>query len=80
MAIDFLGRTLVTARDELTGPEGELVGTLTVLVGGDVGAVYTLSAVSSLLGRAEDAQVVLVDEGISRKHARFLRYGANLVV
>jgi two-component system, cell cycle response regulator len=75
VAIDFLGRTLVTARDELTGSEGEPVGTLTVLVGGDVGAVYTLHAASSVLGRKEDAEVVLVDEGISRQHARIVRNG-----
>ena len=77
MAIDFLGRTLVTARDDLTDAEGEIVGTLTVLVGGDVGAVFTLSAQTSMIGRTETAAVMLVDEGISRQHARITRNGAN---
>jgi two-component system, cell cycle response regulator len=80
VAIDFLGRTLVTARDELVASEedgGDRLGTLTVLVGGDVGAVYMLSSASNLLGRTESAQVVLVDEGISRQHARIVRNGAH---
>jgi two-component system, cell cycle response regulator len=81
VAIDFLGRTLVTTRDELeledVQDDGERLGTLTVLVGGDVGAVYMLSAASNLVGRTEDAQVVLVDEGISRQHARIVRHGAQ---
>jgi diguanylate cyclase (GGDEF)-like protein len=77
--IDFLGRTLVTTRDEIpdNDPLGERLGTLTVLVGGDVGAVYTLSEPSNLIGRNENAEVVLVDEGISRQHARIVRSGAH---
>jgi diguanylate cyclase (GGDEF)-like protein len=77
--IDFLGRTLVTTRDELPelDAEGDRLGTLTVLVGGDVGAVYMLSASTSLIGRNENAEVVLVDEGISRQHARIVRSGAH---
>jgi len=79
--IDFLGRTLVTSRDEIAAveveDEGELLGTLTVLVGGDVGAVYMLSAATNMVGRTESAQVVLVDEGISRQHARIIRSGAH---
>ncbi|HMI91511.1 MAG TPA: GGDEF domain-containing protein, partial [Polyangiales bacterium] len=71
----------MTSRDEIAGmeaeDEGELLGTLTVLVGGDVGAVYMLSAANNMLGRTENAQVMLVDEGISRQHARIVRKGAH---
>ena len=61
MGIDFLGRTLVPTHHDLEGAEGERQGTLTVLIGSDIGAVYVLTAPSSVLGRSERAEVVLLD-------------------
>ena len=44
---------------------------LTVLYGGPVGLVYTLAAGSeTLIGRGDDADLPLLEERVSRKHAR----------
>jgi two-component system cell cycle response regulator len=77
VAIDFLGRTLVTTRDELETKDGELQGTLTVLVGSEVGAVFVLDQPRTLIGRNEQARITLVDEGISREHASIVRNGPH---
>ena len=77
MTIDFLGRTLVTARDEIEAHDGELQGTLTVLVGTEVGAVFVLDKPSNLIGRNEQAEITLVDDGISRRHASIVRNGPH---
>jgi len=53
--------------------DAERLGTLTVLVGSDVGATFMLNRPSTLVGRGSDAQVALIDDGISRNHARIVR-------
>jgi PAS domain S-box-containing protein len=40
---------------------------------GTLGRLYRLSGVESVVGRAPEAEVRLLDEGISRRHARILR-------
>jgi PAS domain S-box-containing protein len=40
---------------------------------GTLGRIFKLSGPEALLGRAQDAEVRLVDDGISRRHARILR-------
>lgn len=44
-------------------------GTLTVLLGADVGAVFALGPVS-VIGRSPEVEVVIDDDGASRAHAR----------
>jgi pSer/pThr/pTyr-binding forkhead associated (FHA) protein len=44
-------------------------GTLTVLTGNGMGVVRVLSGARSVLGRGEDAALVLDDPGVSRAHA-----------
>ena len=77
MSNDNLERTLelVPEPDLLRQTASERHGTLTVLMGGDVGAVFELSTSSVLLGRSADAQITLDDDGASRRHARILCAG-----
>ena len=50
---------------------------LIVLAGANVGEMYRLDEVETVLGRASNATVRLNDEGISRRHARLLRQAAS---
>jgi two-component system, cell cycle response regulator len=73
MRSDSIERTLETKA--LSGVPGALIqertGTLTVLMGADVGAVYALSG-NTLIGRSPDAQIMLDDDGASRSHAEIV--------
>jgi two-component system, cell cycle response regulator len=51
----------------------EKQGTLTVLLGGQVGAAFALSSRAILIGRNPRAQVPVEDDGVSRSHARVFR-------
>jgi diguanylate cyclase (GGDEF)-like protein len=55
---------------DVAGLQNERRGTLTVLIGADVGAVFTLNATSTLIGRNPNAAVAVGDDGVSRDHAR----------
>jgi diguanylate cyclase (GGDEF)-like protein len=46
---------------------------LTVLMGLNVGQVFTLDRSETLIGRSQDAEVHLEDVGVSRRHARIVR-------
>jgi len=74
---DFQQRTLVTEREELELVPTDLQGTLTVLMGSDIGAVFPLTGACCVLGRSEQAEVTLEDEGVSRQHARILYNGEH---
>lgn len=71
MRSDTIERTLVIKA--LSGAPGvsiqERQGTLTVLMGADVGAVYSLSA-KTVIGRSAEAEITLDDDGVSRSHAQ----------
>lgn len=53
----------------------EREGTLTVLVGADVGATYKLTRAVTELGRSPDCAIPLTDDSVSRVHARILQVG-----
>jgi diguanylate cyclase (GGDEF)-like protein len=67
---DFRQKTLVTMTPvHSAARQNELRGTLTVLIGADVGAAFTLGS-TTLIGRNPNAQIIVADDGISRDHAR----------
>ena len=78
MASETFDTTLVVkvAPDRQAAACSERAGTLTVLIGADVGAMYSLTG-PVMLGRGAEAQVSLDDDGISRRHCRIVR-GAGL--
>jgi two-component system cell cycle response regulator len=53
----------------------ERQGTLTVLVGADVGATFALIASTTLIGRSPDSHITIEDDGVSRKHTAIVRCG-----
>lgn len=76
MADDWDEDTTATESVGLVGNESMAArkrGCLTVLTGTDTGKMFTLPRGTALIGRANDAEVRIVDDGISRHHAR-LRY------
>lgn len=58
----------------LTGPRACLI----VLSGDLTGRIYKLTGGKYVLGRAEDADIKLNDDGVSRFHAELLRYDDQL--
>jgi two-component system, cell cycle response regulator len=74
MANEMLDNTLIVKAtpDRRAMPREQRQGTLTVLVGADVGANYPLTG-PVIIGRGADAQVSLDDDGISRRHCRIVR-------
>jgi len=60
--------------------EGEAVGALTVLQGPRLGTVYGLHHGRNVLGRGDDADVQVIFEGVSRRHAQIVeRTGSYLL-
>jgi diguanylate cyclase (GGDEF)-like protein len=53
---------------------------LVVLVGARVGEMFRVSKAATLLGRGEDADVRLADDGASRRHAVILANGSNVTL
>ena len=53
---------------------------LIVLAGSNVGEMFKISASSITLGRGQGADIQLLDDGISRKHARIRMDGSDMVV
>lgn len=53
---------------------------LTVIVGIRVGEMYRLAKDATILGRGDDADVRLIDDGVSRRHAALLVDGERVTV
>ena len=51
---------------------------LIVLAGEAVGLTYRLEQAETIIGRADDAPVRVRDEGVSRRHAKIVREGAEV--
>lgn len=46
---------------------------LTILSGHEVGRTHKLSAAETVIGRGSDVDIQIVDDGVSRRHAKFVR-------
>ena len=53
---------------------------LIVLAGGNVGEMYRLDEGETFLGRGQTATIKLMDDGISRKHARIVQQGGEVMI
>ncbi len=53
---------------------------LVVLTGSNVGAMHKLEAAETVLGRSNQADLRLTDDGISRRHARILKADSDVVI
>ncbi|HVJ19776.1 MAG TPA: GGDEF domain-containing protein [Polyangiaceae bacterium] len=59
---------------------GKSTPCLIVLRGSAVGQVFKVDRASIAIGRADDAEVYLNDDGVSRQHAQLIRYSSELMV
>jgi two-component system cell cycle response regulator len=80
MREDFRQKTLVTKPRAVEPQKVERQGTLTVLVGGDVGAVFVLDKATTVLGRDAEAGVSIDDDGVSRRHAQIVLHNGGYEV
>jgi diguanylate cyclase (GGDEF)-like protein len=73
-----------TTRTSHTAAAGEDLGKntayLVVMAGSNVGEMYKLDRVQLVIGRGDKAGLKLVDDGISRDHARIVREGGQLIL
>ncbi len=53
---------------------------LVVLTGSNVGSMHKLEAAETVLGRSNQADLRLTDDGISRRHARILKAGGDVII
>jgi diguanylate cyclase (GGDEF)-like protein len=58
-----------------TGQQARKALALTAMAGRSVGKAFALDRPELVIGRADDAQVVVQDEGVSRRHAALARTG-----
>ncbi len=65
--------TLVQRVARLRGARRRGRACLVVLSGREVGAVYRLSLGESIIGRGTDADIQIIDDGVSRRHAKVVR-------
>ncbi|MGD8858424.1 MAG: GGDEF domain-containing protein [Myxococcales bacterium] len=61
-------------------PGARTEGVLTVLRGPNAGALFTLDGPRTILGRSGEAQVLLTDRALSRRHACIARRGGEYFV
>src|SRR5258705_440729 len=54
--------------------------TMTIVIGATAGAIHTLLADESVIGRARKCTIRIDDPNISRQHARVLREGSGTYV
>ncbi len=66
--------------DELASRQQHDRACLIVLSGSNVGEMYRLDSEETVLGRGNNANVRLNDDGISRRHARLLQVGREVVI
>ena len=73
--VSFDEKTTVVGVKSLIGDEGgegeQRTACLIVLEGSQAGKMFRLDGDGAVVGRSQEAGITLVDEGISRKHARF---------
>src|SRR5262245_57845337 len=70
-----LSTTQVTHIDPERQSQISRIGTLTVLQGTDIGAMFQLSKDANVLGRDPNAEVTVEDDSVSRQHARIIHQG-----
>jgi len=74
--------TRITSIDlsDLTGKKDHVKAYLIVLAGSNVGEMYKMDDGDKIIGRSVDAEIQLLDEGISRQHCKIRRTMTGEVV
>jgi len=83
MASDRVGDPLddTTRTSQAPAPTGEAQNAyLVVMAGSNVGEMYKLDKEQLVIGRGDKADLRLLDDGISRDHARVVKDGAEMML
>jgi diguanylate cyclase (GGDEF)-like protein len=80
--LDWDDETKISAKDELDRPtpKDRDRAYLIVLAGSSVGEMYKITAESTVIGRGQQADIQVIDEGISRRHAEIVHEGDHIVI
>jgi len=80
--LDWDDETKISAKEELSRPtpKDRDRAYLIVLAGSSVGEMYKITAESTVIGRGQQADIQVIDEGISRRHAEIVHEGENIVI
>ena len=82
MALDWDDETKISAKEEMNrpAPQDRDRAYLIVLAGSSVGEMYKITAESTVIGRGQQADIQVIDEGISRRHAEIMHIGGDIVI
>src|SRR5438132_14383531 len=82
MPLDWDDDTKISTKDELTKPavQDRDRAYLIVLAGNSVGEMYKIAKSETLIGRGSQADIHVVDDGISRRHAMIVHKGDRISV
>ena len=80
--MDWDDETKISAKDELNrpSPKDRDRAYLIVLAGASVGEMYKITSESTVIGRGQQADIQVIDEGISRRHAEIVHEGEHIVI
>ncbi|HEY2744048.1 MAG TPA: GGDEF domain-containing protein [Polyangia bacterium] len=82
MALDWDDETKISAKEEMNrpAPADRDRAYLIVLAGSSVGEMYKITAETTVIGRGQQADIQVIDEGISRRHAEIMHKGEEIVI
>jgi len=81
VVLDWDDETKIASREQVKpGAESRDRAYLIVLAGNGVGEMYKLGTERTVLGRGNAADIHIVDDGISRRHAEIVNQGTHMVV
>ncbi len=80
--LDWDDETKISAKEELNRPtpKDRDRAYLIVLAGASVGEMYKITAETTVIGRGQQADIQVIDEGISRRHAEIVHEGENIFI
>jgi diguanylate cyclase (GGDEF)-like protein len=80
--LDWDDETKISAKEELSRPtpKDRDRAYLIVLAGSSVGEMYKITAESTVIGRGQQADIHVIDEGISRRHAEIVHEGDTIII
>src|SRR5687767_3099141 len=82
VGLDWDDDTKIAAKDDLAKPvaKDRDRAYLIVLAGASVGEMYKITKDTTVIGRGTQADIHVVDDGISRRHAEIVHAGDRILV
>jgi diguanylate cyclase (GGDEF)-like protein len=82
VSLDWDDDTKIASKDELVRPvtKDRDRAYLIVLAGASVGEMYKIASEKTVIGRGQQADIQVIDEGISRRHAEIVHEGEEILI